>query len=232
MSEMPGKVRKRRGPYGKRLLGLRQSNNIGLSQLNNTEKNNDVDRVTVLKRLRKKLEMSRKLEKENELDQRSPQVHTALPNQTHTAPVHTSPLRRSPRKIFNMDEPLVPSLDENVQLMNNITVSRTVLRNAHQAALKHYKPAFTLMSKLLTGLFTTQELASSRGLGIGFKKPGDDRPALDEKRIEACKEYVYGWMMGMGLPEPFERELNSAVTQQTAYARKKLQKQQHFKQWN
>ena len=40
---------------------------------------------------------------------------------------------------------------------------------------------------LFSGVFTTKELAFSRGLGIGKTKAGDLREPLDSSKITACK---------------------------------------------
>ncbi|XP_053388118.1 proteoglycan 4-like isoform X2 [Mercenaria mercenaria] len=134
-------------------------------------------------------------------------------------------VRRSPRKRLIMpQEPLVSTPDENITLMGNVKIPRKVLRAARNLALKNERPAFTLMSKLLTGVFSTSELANSRGLGLAPIKADDTRPALDAERIKACKEYVIAWSLDVQKRTPQDKDLNMAVTEQTAYARKKMKR--------
>lgn len=54
---------------------------------------------------------------------------------------------------------------------------------------KSDKPAYTLTMKLMPGLFTTEEMALSRGQGLLAKK-GDLRPALDKDKVLVLKGVV------------------------------------------
>ncbi len=51
------------------------------------------------------------------------------------------------------------------------------------------RPAFALMSKLVSLVFPCDTLAASCGQGL-MRKEGDDRPPLDKLKIAACKGSV------------------------------------------
>lgn len=68
-------------------------------------------------------------------------------------------------------------------------VNRGKLRKATTSASqwKGDKAAFTLTSKLVTLVFSIEELAQSRGQGLREAKKGDIRPVLNCSKVEVLK---------------------------------------------
>lgn len=134
-----------------------------------------------------------------------------------------TPLRRSPRKKLFAPQ-TTPASSKMVKLMSNsdVMVEASKLKRARQSAFKHPKPAYTLMGKLMPCVFSKEEMANSRGQGLGPAKKGDLRPVLDPAKIQLCKDYVAAWLKETNLVGHGDSELNHAVTQQIDAARKHL----------
>ncbi|XP_056022464.1 uncharacterized protein LOC130055095 [Ostrea edulis] len=107
---------------------------------------------------------------------------------------------------------------------SDVMVSKDGLRKAVSAAKKSSKPGFTLCYKLLAELFNLEELAASRGQGIGNTKD-KEKPVLDKVRTQALKNYVVIWCRKNDHAAPSEQTLNSAITERICYARKQCVKQ-------
>jgi len=77
---------------------------------------------------------------------------------------------------------------------SDLYVSRHELRKICQhASRKRHKAAEVLMYGLLGEVFTLEEMAESRGLGLSKPKPEDaNRPVLDETKIAVLKGVYYG----------------------------------------
>ena len=74
---------------------------------------------------------------------------------------------------------------------SDIFVDRKLKRKAVEAAKKKpTKAAYILMYKLLDRVFSIEELASSRGQGIGRTSTDDVRPVLDKNKMDALKGKV------------------------------------------
>ena len=67
-----------------------------------------------------------------------------------------------------------------------VKIQRDVFTSAVRLAKKSTKPAYTLTMKLMPGLFSTEEMAQSRGQGLVGKK-GDMRPVLSKKKSQLLK---------------------------------------------
>lgn len=106
---------------------------------------------------------------------------------------------------------------------SNITIDKEVLAVAVRLAKKSAKPAYTLTMKLMPGLFTTEEMALSRGQGLLAKK-GDLRPALDKDKVLVLKDYVRCWCKANGFSDPSDSLINEAITEKISYARKQLKR--------
>ena len=65
-----------------------------------------------------------------------------------------------------------------------LCVSRQALRKAcHVATKKRDNDDYHLMYRLLSEVFTVEDLANSRGLGIGRARPGEeDKSVLDAEK--------------------------------------------------
>ena len=72
---------------------------------------------------------------------------------------------------------------------SELLVNRGKLRKATTLANQYEggKAAFTLTSKLAALVFSTEELAQSRGQGIREAKKGDIRPVLNPGKVEVMK---------------------------------------------
>ncbi|XP_061165556.1 uncharacterized protein LOC133174446 [Saccostrea echinata] len=105
-------------------------------------------------------------------------------------------------------------------------VPKAKLRKATTAA-SHYeggKAAYTLTSKLAVLIFSTEELAQSRGQGIRDAKKGDIRPVLDHDKLDVLKEYVNTWCQKNGKGKMEDKFFNDAVTERISYSRKLMKK--------
>ena len=73
-----------------------------------------------------------------------------------------------------------------------VTVGVRSLRLATKAAAMTppNKAGFKLACKLLPELFTTQELASSKGQGLRNRKEEDLRPALDQHKMQVLRGMI------------------------------------------
>ena len=71
-----------------------------------------------------------------------------------------------------------------------VKIQRDVFTSAVRLAKKSAKPAYTLMMKLMPGLFSTEEMAQSRGQGLVGKK-GDMRPVLSKEKISTLKGKLF-----------------------------------------
>lgn len=61
------------------------------------------------------------------------------------------------------------------------------LRRITARAKKEKIPGYYVVIKLMPLLFTTEEMANSRGQGIKPAKQGDTRPPLDINKIQTIK---------------------------------------------
>lgn len=68
-----------------------------------------------------------------------------------------------------------------------VSIRSEALRQAIKLAKKSGKPGYTLCYNLLPGVFTVEEIASSRGQGLTKPKAGDLRKPLDKERVAAIK---------------------------------------------
>lgn len=136
--------------------------------------------------------------------------------------------RISPRKMSSKSTLEVDISTEKNNLSkllgnSNITIDKEVLAVAVRLAKKSAKPAYTLTMKLMPGLFTTEEMALSRGQGLLAKK-GDLRPALDKDKVSVLKDYVRCWCKANGFSDPSDSLINEAITEKISYARKQLKR--------
>ena len=70
----------------------------------------------------------------------------------------------------------------------DIQVNASNLRTICRRARRDSNPGVYITRKLLTELFSTEELAQSKGQGIGKGQKGDDlRPALSAEKVKAMK---------------------------------------------
>ena len=71
---------------------------------------------------------------------------------------------------------------------SDVEVDKTQLRSIIHRARSENKPGVYIARKLMMLLFTVEEMALSRGQGIGKTNVKDDlRPPLDSKKINALK---------------------------------------------
>lgn len=68
-----------------------------------------------------------------------------------------------------------------------VSIRSEVLRQAIKLAKKSGKPGYTLCYNLLPGVFTLEEIATSRGQGLTKPKAGDLRKPLEKERVAAIK---------------------------------------------
>ncbi|XP_053406234.1 uncharacterized protein LOC123523254 isoform X2 [Mercenaria mercenaria] len=118
--------------------------------------------------------------------------------------------------------------DDMVKLLDSssILVSRNAKRKILAAAKKkNGKEGYIAMYKLCGEIFSSKEMAESRGLGIGkSSKAVDERPPLNPHKIKDLKDFVTAWCKANKLPEPTDSQLNSACTERIGYARKQEKK--------
>ncbi|KAK3096753.1 hypothetical protein FSP39_006108 [Pinctada imbricata] len=74
-------------------------------------------------------------------------------------------------------------------------------------------------------IFSISEMAHSRGQGIKPAKENDFRPILDKLKIQAIKAFAESFCKRNKLPETTDSQLNDAITEAVAYARKKIKKE-------
>lgn len=91
-------------------------------------------------------------------------------------------------------------------------------------AKKDKRPGYAMVLKLMPLIFATEEMANSRGQGLKPAKDGDLKPVLDAEKMKAIKTYAEGFCKKKGLTPSTDAEMNIAVTEAVAYARKKLKK--------
>lgn len=107
---------------------------------------------------------------------------------------------------------------------SDIQVNRISLRSVAQGG--HSKGALHLLKKLIPLVFTTEELGSSCGQGIGkANKSGnlnDGKRPLDQHKINVCKDYVTAFCVKNNKDQPKEKEVNQAFTEVVTYARTKI----------
>ncbi|VDI18927.1 Hypothetical predicted protein [Mytilus galloprovincialis] len=99
------------------------------------------------------------------------------------------------------------------------------LRRITARAKKEKIPGYYVVIKLMPLLFTTEEMANSRGQGIKPAKQGDTRPPLDINKIQTIKAYSEAYCKKHHLKPATESGMNDAVTEAIAYSRKKIKKQ-------
>lgn len=68
-----------------------------------------------------------------------------------------------------------------------VSIRSEVLRHAIKLAKKSGKPGYTLCYNLLPGVFTLEEIATSRGQGLTKPKARDLRKPLEKERVAAIK---------------------------------------------
>ncbi|XP_069139400.1 integrator complex subunit 3 homolog [Argopecten irradians] len=167
-----------------------------------------------------------------------------VPPHERPAPDQSTP-RRSPRKLAGLTSPSPCDELQKAKLLDayDICVDRNDLHKAMSAARKSNRPGYTLCYKLISSVFTMEELAHSRGQGLGKAKPGDIRPALDKTKCSALKgcnlaltlykfslqllsvsDYTVVWCKRNTHPVPMDSQLNDAFTERISYARKQLSK--------
>ncbi|XP_053383992.1 uncharacterized protein LOC128550061 [Mercenaria mercenaria] len=131
------------------------------------------------------IQMASELQNSNAVDSGMPETQ---PSATRPPGSKPGELRRSPRKnqkpVMLADE--IPDDNGKVALLKqypNVKVDAKQLRAAKKAAVNigGDKASYKLSSKIVKQLFTTQELANSRGLGLrGKKDTSNVRLPLDE----------------------------------------------------
>lgn len=68
-----------------------------------------------------------------------------------------------------------------------VSIRSEALRQAIKLAKKSGKPGYTLCYNLLPGVFTVEEIASSRGQGLAKPKAGDLRNLWTKKELLPSK---------------------------------------------
>lgn len=69
----------------------------------------------------------------------------------------------------------------------DVKIQSKILTSAVASARKSSRPGYSLSYALIPGVFTVQELASSRGQGLTKPKEGDLRPVLAKDKCDAVK---------------------------------------------
>ncbi|XP_045181309.2 uncharacterized protein LOC123540387 [Mercenaria mercenaria] len=152
----------------------------------------------------------------------SPRKKTACTPNVRSSPMN--PVRSSPLAESSQSSDMV-KLVTNKEL--SISVDRQGLRRACQeATIKKDNAGYILMYKMLDLVFSLEELAESRGLGIGKPRPGEEhKPVLDAGKIAVLKEYVHFWTKKNLATTFSEKRLNKAITERSHYARNQVKRQ-------
>ncbi|KXJ08199.1 hypothetical protein AC249_AIPGENE23503 [Exaiptasia diaphana] len=102
----------------------------------------------------------------------------------------------------------------------DVTVERDKLRSVLSSA--NTKGPEHLLGRLVSLVFSTEELANSFGQGLHkTSATADNKEPLDSTKLSACKEYMTAFCLKNGKQIPSPKRQNMAITAQVTYARVK-----------